>query len=397
MEIAHLVSSAQLGGTESSVVAMLGSLRAHQPGWRLRVIAPQHGPLVDRVAAMQIPVDVLPFPRRLAQLGEAGRLGDAAGRARLALEIGASAAGAIAYARRLRGALGAPDVVHAHGFKMQVLSALARPRRARLVWHLHDYVSPRRASAPLLARLSPRCDVAIANSLSVAADARAVLGRSLRIETIYNAVEARFFDDGPAIDLDALAGAAPAPPGAVRVGLVATFGRWKGHETFLRALARLPHDLDVRGYIVGGASYQTAASQYTRAALLAMAEDLGLGTRVCFTGPIADMPAAYRALDVVVHASTQPEPFGMVIAEAMASGRALVISRAGGAVELVEDGVDGVAHEPGDAAALADRLLALARDPGYRRRLGAAARRTAAHRFDAARLGRELAPLYAPA
>ena len=47
------------------------------------------------------------------------------------------------------------------------------------------------------------------------------------------------------------------------------------------------------------------------------------------------MPAAYRALDVVVHASTRPEPFGLVIAEAMACGRALVAAPDGTQIPLM--------------------------------------------------------------
>ena len=59
---------------------------------------------------------------------------------------------------------------------------------------------------------------------------------------------------------------------------------------------------------------------------------------VGFTGHVADVPAALRSLDIVVHASTAPEPFGMVIAEGMASRRAVVAARGGGAAELFEDG-----------------------------------------------------------
>jgi glycosyltransferase involved in cell wall biosynthesis len=63
------------------------------------------------------------------------------------------------------------------------------------------------------------------------------------------------------VDLDALAGLPPAPAGVVRVGLVATFARWKGHITFLEALSRLPESLPVRGYIIGGPVYETAGSR----------------------------------------------------------------------------------------------------------------------------------------
>ena len=67
----------------------------------------------------------------------------------------------------------------------------------------------------------------------------------------------------------------PARP-VVRIGLVATFARWKGHEVFLRALAAMPKDEPVRGYIIGGPVYDTAGSQHTMEELQALADGLGL-------------------------------------------------------------------------------------------------------------------------
>ena len=101
-----------------------------------------------------------------------------------------------------------------------------------------------------------------------------------------------------------------------------------------------------------------------------------------------------RALDIVVHASTTPEPFGLVIAEAMACGRAVVTSGAGRSAELVRDGHDAVTHTPGDADGLAAAIEGLASDAALRARLGAAARETALQRFDARRLGDEFAAVY---
>ena len=102
-----------------------------------------------------------------------------------------------------------------------------------------------------------------------------------------------------------------------------------------------------------------------------------------------------RALDVVVHASTDPEPFGLVIAEAMATGRAVIVSFAGGARELVTPGVDALIHQPGDAGELATAIATLAADRTLRGRLGAEARRSALERFDPARARDELMELYA--
>jgi glycosyltransferase involved in cell wall biosynthesis len=235
----------------------------------------------------------------------------------------------------------------------------------------------------------------VAISHSVAAQARQVCGARVPVTAVHNAVDlGRFAPAGPAADLDALAGLPPAAPGTVRVGLVATLGRWKGHEAFLRALARLPEDAGVRGYVVGGGLYVTDGSQHTVEELRALARDLGVAHRVGFTGYVDEPAAAMRALDVVVHASTAPEPFGLVIAEAMACGRALVASAAGGAAELIEPGVTALAHAPGDEAGLAACIARLAGSAALRARLGASGRACAERRFDRARLAGEVGRVY---
>jgi glycosyltransferase involved in cell wall biosynthesis len=128
--------------------------------------------------------------------------------------------------------------------------------------------------------------------------------------------------------------------------------------------------------------------------LRARAEELGISTKVGFTGFVTEPESAIRALDVVVHASTEPEPFGLVIAEAMACGRSVIVSDAGGAVEIVAGGVNAVVHPPGDADALADRIAEVVADLAFRKRLGEAGRATAVERFARTRLAAALAPVY---
>jgi glycosyltransferase involved in cell wall biosynthesis len=115
---------------------------------------------------------------------------------------------------------------------------------------------------------------------------------------------------------------------------------------------------------------------------------------VGFTGYIDRPESALRALDIVVHASTEPEPFGLVIAEAMACGRPVIVSAIGGAAEIVRVGVDALSHPAGDARMLASRILELATDSCLRARLGQAGRATAERRFDRTRLAEELLRIY---
>jgi glycosyltransferase involved in cell wall biosynthesis len=401
MKVVYLNPSGQLGGAELALLDLLASLREAEPEWSLHLVAGADGPLISRAAKLGVGTDVLSFPDALARLGDAGAGGNAGSqlsRTALLKKLFRAGSPVIKYVAELRRALHElrPDLVHTNGFKMHVIGARAlKTGRTPLIWHVRDYVSQR----PLMARLlrwhlkSPAA--VVTNSRSVAEDVRRVCGDDLKIYPVLDAIDLeKFAPAGARLDLDALSQLPAAEAGTLRIGLLATLARWKGHATFLRAFSRLPPEMKVRGYVIGGALYQTDGSQHSLEELRGEAERLGLAGRVGFTGFVEDAASAMRALDVVVHASTQPEPFGLVIAEAMACGRALVASSAGGAAEIIHAGTDALAHEPGDVEALAERLMRLASDEDLRRRLGEAGRLTAGREFDRARLATELVPIY---
>jgi glycosyltransferase involved in cell wall biosynthesis len=394
VRIVFLSPSGALGGAETALLDMLAAIREARPDWTLSVIAAADGPLLAN-AALYADTAALPFPPALARLGEWGARGSLTSRLGLGAALVAASAPAAVYARRLRQHLHDldPDIIHSNGLKMHLLGARVRPPRAKLIWHLHDYPSARRVTARLLKSQLGRCDAILANSDSVAEDARRLFGARMAVRTIYNAVDVdRFTPSGPRVDLDALAGLPRLAAGGIRIGLVATFARWKGHAVFLDALVRLRDLGNVRGYIVGDSIYQTDASQFSQGQLRAQAQALGLGEMVGFTGKVNDVPSVLRSLDIAVHASTEPEPFGLAIAEAMACGVPIVVSRAGGAAEIAQGGA--LFHEPGNSAQLAERIRELAGDPPRRNVLGAQGRETALRLFSRARLRNALMPVY---
>jgi glycosyltransferase involved in cell wall biosynthesis len=396
MRIAFLSVSAELGGSETSLLLLVQSIRRLEASWELTVIVPRDGALARRVRESGAHVRVLPMPAALARLGESGGTGGAAV-ARRGAALVAVARSLGGYRRALAATLAdiGAQLIHTNGFKLHLLGAWAAADDVPVVWHLHEYVSPRPLTRRLLKRYVSRAVAVVANSESVAADLRGVFGATAAVHTIYNAVDLREFSpDGPSVDLDRLSGMPGAPLGTIRVGLLATFGRWKGHDPFLRAIQQVTRTAPVRGYIIGAPLYDTSGSQYTVDEIKRLAGDLGVAQHVGFTGFVERPAAALRSLDVVVHASTQPEPFGLVIVEGMACGRAVIVSRAGGAVELVEDGVTALTHAPGDAADLAAAIQRCAASADLRRALGARARAAAVARFDAATFGGAFADLY---
>jgi glycosyltransferase involved in cell wall biosynthesis len=401
MRICWLSVSDQLGGAEIALITMLEALRSAHPDWTHHVVLPGPGPLRDRVEAAGAACTVVPMPAALARAGEASAIRDGwrpGATFALGLRLARTALALGGYEKQLAQAIAEsrPDVVHTNGLKAHVLAARLRPAPARLVWHLHDYVSPRRVTRWLLRRYAGRCDAMVANSASVAADLATLFETPPPVHVIRNAVDLQTFrPEGPRLDLDDLAGL-PAAADVVRVGLVATFARWKGHEVFLDALGRIPASRNIRAYLIGGPLYDTAGSQYARRELEAMIGARNLRSRVGLTG-FVQAADAMRALDVVVHASVEREPFGLAVAEAMACGRAVITTAHGGAAELIEADRDALAVPPGDSRALAAAIERLAADPALRGSLGRSARAAARLRFAPSRMAEELARVFGTA
>lgn len=271
-----------------------------------------------------------------------------------------------------------PDLVHLNDALPLVRPALAACRLTGTpaLTHVRSFLLPtagdRRWLAPALRGL-------IFNSQAVAAAQLAALPSSLPYEIIPNAVDLTEFD-GP-VDVTAVRSELGVPPAAPLIGMFGRIAPWKGQHVFVEALDLLiAQHPTVHGVIVGAAEGESGAA-YART-VQARVQALGLAERVHLVGFRHDVPRLLAAVDCVAHCSVEPEPFGRVIIEGMAAGRPVVATAAGGAAEIVTDGVDGLLTPPGDAAALAHALSRLLVNPDEARRLGQAGRATVAQRYE---------------
>jgi glycosyltransferase involved in cell wall biosynthesis len=165
------------------------------------------------------------------------------------------------------------------------------------------------------------------------------------------------------------------------VGVIGRLDWWKGHEYFLEAMAEVARQVpNVRGLAVGSPENTPMNREYYRR-LQSLTKSLGLEGKVIFTGFRDDVPRLMSALDVVVLSSAEPEPFGRVVIEGMAAGKPVVATAAGGVVDIIEDGVNGLLVPPRDSGAIAAAILEVLSDREKARQVGLAARRRVEEKF----------------
>ena len=139
-------------------------------------------------------------------------------------------------------------------------------------------------------------------------------------------------------------------------GVFSRLAPWKGQHVFLKALAHAP---DVHGLVVGSALF---GEDLYADGLQKEAEALGLSRRLTFLGQRSDVSRLIRAVDIVVHPSVAPEPFGLTLVEAMHAGTPVIATAAGASAEILESGKAGLLVPPGDADALATAMHDVLRD-----------------------------------
>jgi glycosyltransferase involved in cell wall biosynthesis len=154
---------------------------------------------------------------------------------------------------------------------------------------------------------------------------------------------------------------------------------WKGQEIVIRALGLLRDDFPALVCVlIGDTSPDDAAY---RKKIDALIERLGLRGRVLVTGHRTDVANYIAALEIQVHASIAPEPFGRVLLEGMAFGKPLVASGGGAVPEIVVHGQTGLLFEPGRPDSLASALRVLLNDPARAAAMGNAGRQRLAAEF----------------
>ncbi len=178
---------------------------------------------------------------------------------------------------------------------------------------------------------------------------------------------------GNGIDTDRFA-VIPLPParvGDLQVGCIARLTRDKGVDVLIDAVTGLA---DVALTVVGAGRDEAMVRERAAAAR-------ARGTETVFLSPPIDTAAFLAERDVLVLPSRDHDPFGLVVAEAMAAGRAAIVTDACGIAGELRDGLDAIVVPAGDAEAIRQAIVRLRDEEEFRLRLSDNARQTALARF----------------
>ncbi len=314
--------------------------------------------------------------------------------------VGATGAGARRVARewaRKVGRTNPPDVLHTHLARPDLAGPalgpmLGSPRMVSTNHGLHAWGE----KGPVLGWIyrkvfrlrQGRFDRIVAVSRAVAEDLVAAGIRPARIAVIPNGVDPEAFRPAPRAEkreIRRLLGLEPLEgPLLLMVGNLIPL---KGHEYVLRAMPRIvAQHPEVRLLVIGEGPLEES--------LRSLVKSLGIEHAVKRTSPLAVLlPRVMDAADLLVHPSLT-ESFGLVVAEAQASGLPVVATRIGGPAEIVVDGETGYLVPEEDPEAIAEAVLRLVSNFEVLREMGTAGRQRVLQLFDIRRCAKEYLELF---
>jgi glycosyltransferase involved in cell wall biosynthesis len=271
------------------------------------------------------------------------------------------------------------DIVYVNTLVSLAAAVAARRTSTQCIWHLREMFSDIGGemrvpgwSKPLVRGLIHRhVDQLVANSK---ATARNILGGGAEEAVVIpNAVGTGFFEE--ARNREDARSVFGLPREGPVIGVPGTLRPMKGHPFFFEAVAPLLRERsEVRVAVTGGGeeAYVTRLKKQLR--------DFGIREKVELVGWVEDMPAFYRACDLVCIPS-RAEPFGRTVIEAFATGAPVVATAVGGLQEIVSDGETGLLVRYGEKEELREAVARLLRSPDLRKGMAERARQVGEKKF----------------
>ena len=375
--VLFLSATGRIGGAERSLIELIGAL----PRERVEpyVACPSDGPMLEMLRKSGVRAYEVGFRRYRRTLHPfilAGQI--------KALFLSSVQVGRLCDKNDIQ-------AIHANTDSTAIVAwEVCRTGRWPFIWHARDL----RPLGRIGRLLGARAERVVAISETVASHLVSQRVPREKIRLVMNGIDMSRFDK------EVLAGAREdirrelgVPPEAIVLASAGMFVPWKRHEDFLSLVYVIRKNRsDVYGLLAGDDLFEQ--NEEYAASLRKMIEDLALRDAVRLTGYREDVPRLLAASDIFVSTSER-EPFGRSIVEAMAAGLPVVSTFSGAKGEIIEDGRTGFLVPMGRAGAMVEACEKLILDGGLRKSFSEAGCARARDLFDVKRTAREIADIYA--
>lgn len=340
-KILFLHSSAELYGSDRSLLNIAKYIDKEK--FQVHVILPYEGPLaaeLRKLHGVQVKLFELAVLRRKNLSIKGG--------AEYVVSFRKSCRYIKDYIRRHR-----IDVVYTNTSVIFPGAVAAKQTGVKSVWHVREIMKSGLENRVISAVISHYADTVVANSKETA---KALKVPQNKIRVVYNASEEK-------------ENLKRAPHAHLTVGMAGRINRWKGQKLLVDAAEVVHRELSDVKFRFAGSAY--TGEEYLEQELQEYIDGKGLQDVVTLCGHISDMDQFYGGLDLFVLPSVQPEPFGLVVIEAMEYGIPVIATNHGGPVEIIHDKVDGYLVDHKECTEMAQRILELLKDVKLREYLGA--------------------------
>lgn len=338
------VISTHLGGAERSLLDFLQGLKKGSSSF-LVVIPKETGPLVNELHSLNIKTQVLPIPEWVLKISRKNGFYN--------LWIAPAALlFSFFYLFKIHRLVTRQPVqlIHSTGIKFHLLLGIYSlvQKKIPIALHIRDIVH-NRGLQKIYWYFSQFGQVEfIANSKATATSLEPIAAK-----LIYNGFDAQIFRKTPS-DIRTKLNISTT---AKLVAIVGVIARWKGQREFIEMARMLCNSRNnIQFLIVGDEIYDTRGENGEMNHLKKMVRELGLEKQVHFMGFQKALTPIYSGVDVLVHCSIEPEPFGRVIVEAMLCGCPVSASALGGPLEIVVHERNGLLHRPQNISEIAKNV-----------------------------------------
>lgn len=339
-----LHSSSELYGSDKSLYNLIRGLDKTQ--YKIYVLLPQHGPLVDlieSITGVEVTINDFAVLRRK----DFNIIG--------ILKYGVHFLKSVFFIKNLIKDKSI-DIVYTNTAVVFVGAFAAKVSGRKSVWHIREIISNKNERRIISFIVNKLSDIIIANSKSTG---MAITNDNSQIRVVYNTIESPTETDNKL---------KVKKNDEVVVGMAGRINRWKGQKLFVDIAKNvLQSNIKVK-FVIAGNAYKD--EEFLEDELRKYIMGNNLEGHVKLLGLVEDMNAFYEKIDIFILPSIKPEPFGLVVLEAMSKSIPVVATNHGGPTEIIKDGINGYLVDYENISSFVNVIAKLVEDENLREKIG---------------------------